>query len=165
MLVTDKKSVLNNTVCSYEEREVQLQEKEKALNRKKNSPFKEFIQTNKKTIPNRRDMVMKNKVAYAILLTIEEHMDKYNCVACSYKVFMETLGVSKSSIANAIALLKKENFIEVYKSGTTNVYVVNSELDWQNWGTNYKYAKFNTKMIISESEQDKKTKEKIKYIK
>ena len=50
------------------------------------------------------------------------------------------------------------NFIDVKKSSTTNVYLLNKQLVWKSWGKNYKYAEFDAKVIISESEQEKPTK-------
>lgn len=38
-----------------------------------------------------------------------------------------------------------------------NVYLINKEIAWKSWGTNYKYAKFGTQIIISESEQERAT--------
>ena len=48
-------------------------------------------------------------------------------------------------------------FVDVKKSGVTNVYLLNKTLVWKSWGTNYKYAKFADTVIISESEQEKPT--------
>lgn len=38
-----------------------------------------------------------------------------------------------------------------------NVYLINKEIAWKSWGTNYKYAKFGAQIIISESEQERAT--------
>ena len=63
--------------------------------------------------------------------------------------------MSRATVARAVKTLKERGFITVYKSGGTNVYAVNKNLAWSSWGKNYKYAKFDAKIIISESEQEK----------
>ncbi len=63
--------------------------------------------------------------------------------------------MGRTSASNAIKILKEYNFITVYKSGTSNVYSINKNLAWSSWGNNFKYAKFDAKILISESEQEK----------
>lgn len=52
-------------------------------------------------------------------------------------------------------MLREKKFIDIKKSGTANVYLLNKELVWKSRGKNYKYAEFGAKVIISESEQEK----------
>jgi hypothetical protein len=40
--------------------------------------------------------------------------------------------------------------------------MLNKRLYWNSWGTNYAYAQFGANIIISASEQDKETQEKIR---
>ena len=92
-------------------------------------------------------------------------MDDYNAVICSYKVLQENFGVSQVTVARAIKILKEKQYIEVYKSGTSNVYAINKNIVWNSWGTNYDYAKFGANIILSESEQEKSVQAKIKAVK
>ena len=62
--------------------------------------------------------------------------------------------ISKPTVTRAIRILKDHNFIDTAKTGTTNIYFINKELVWKSWGTNYKYAEFGAKIIVSESEQE-----------
>ena len=66
----------------------------------------------------------------------------------------EILSYSRQTFLAAVSLLKKHKFVDVKKSGTSNVYLINKELYWKSQGTNHRYAKFGAKIIISESEQD-----------
>ena len=84
-------------------------------------------------------------------------MDHYNAVICSYKVLQEVFGYSRVTISEAIKLLKKYKYIDTKKSGTSNIYMVNKYLYWNSWGTNFAYAEFDAKVIISTSEQDEDT--------
>ena len=70
------------------------------------------------------------------------------------------LGYSRQTLSTAVALLKEHKYIDVKKSGTSNVYLINKELYWKSWGKNHQYAEFGAKIIISETEQDE-TKKKI----
>ena len=74
----------------------------------------------------------------------------------------EVFGYSRAAISEAIKLLKEHKFIEVKKTGTSNIYMINKQLYWNSWGTNYAYAEFGAKIIISASEQDKDTQAKVK---
>lgn len=92
-------------------------------------------------------------------------MDDYNAVMCSNKVISEALGIGRTTVSTSIKVLKDNGFITIYKSGTSNVYAVNKELAWSSWGTNYKYAKFGAKIIISQSEQEKITEPQLQSVK
>ena len=52
--------------------------------------------------------------------------------------------------------------MKVGKSGTTNIYMVNKELYWHSYGTNYARAEFGAKIIVSADEQEPAEREKIK---
>jgi hypothetical protein len=82
-------------------------------------------------------------------------MDSYNAVMCSYRVFEEVLNLSKQTITRSIKILKDNGFIAIYKSGTSNVYIVNDNLAWSSWGNNKKYCKFPTNVILSYSENER----------
>jgi Mn-dependent DtxR family transcriptional regulator len=81
-------------------------------------------------------------------------MDGYNAIVCSNKVIQDALSISRPTVTRAIKILKDYNFIKIAKTGTANVYYINSELVWKSWGTNHRYAEFGAKIIIAESEQE-----------
>ena len=132
--------------------------------RKKKSPFIKWTQQNndEEAQKVRYWLMKKSPIAYCVMDFLASNMDNYNAVICSYKVMQEVFGYSRAALAEAIKLLKEYKFIEVRKSGTSNIYMINKELYWNSWGTNYAYAEFGAKIIISSSEQDKDTQEKIK---
>ena len=133
-----------------EEKETEL-----AKHRKK-SPFYDWLQVNNADdIFKAEDwLIKKSPVAYRLLRFLAKEMDNYNAIICSFKVMEEVLGYSRQTLSAAVSLLKKHKFIDVKKSGTSNVYLINKELYWKSWGTNHRYAKFGARIIISESEQD-----------
>lgn len=157
--VGKNKNVLNPNSLSFEEREAQLA-KEAELEdfknkREKNSPFSNFYQFNRDHTKEVIWLATHQPKAQVVLLFLLDQMDNYNAVVCSYQVLQEALGMSRATVARAVKTLKERGFITVYKSGGTNVYAVNKNLAWSSWGKNYKYAKFDAKIIISESEQEK----------
>lgn len=145
---------MNTLVRQLEiEREKEIEQEE--IKKAKSSPFKKFYQVNKEMTKERLWLIGKYPRAYQILVFMESQMDNYNALIASYKVFQEALDIAQATVARNIKVLKEHNFIDIYKSGTANVYVINKRLSWNSWGTNYRYAKFDAKIILSESEQDK----------
>ena len=143
----------------YEQRERDLQAAEKAeqekWEREKQSPYKDFTQFN---LEHTEDWIALNKkshIATEILMFLMKNSDRYNALVCSVNVLSEALGYGRTSISNAIKILKNSGFVDIKKSGNTNVFLINKEIAWKSWGKNYRYATFGAKIIISESEQEK----------
>ena len=136
-----------------------LQQENKML-RERRSPFAEWAQLNldSRVIQATHALIRKSPVAYDVYLFILDKMDQRNALVCSMSVFCEALGFSRQTISKAIKVLKERQFIDVRKSGTTNVYLLNSELAWKSWGNGYRYAEFNANVLLSESDQIVKTK-------
>lgn len=130
---------------------------------RKKSPYKKWIQVNNSQEAYKVEdwLVAKSPTAYRIFRFLASNMDKYNAVICSYKVMQEKFGYSRVTLSEAIKLLKEHKFIAIAKSGTSNVYMINKQLYWNSWGTNYAYAEFGAKVIISASEQEKEFQEEI----
>ena len=131
-----------------------LQE-ENIMLRERRSPFAEWAQLNldSRVIQATHALIRKSPVAYDVYLFILDKMDQKNALVCSMSVFCEALGFSRQTISKAIKVLKERQFIDVRKSGTTNVYLLNSELAWKSWGNGYKYAEFNANVLLSASDQ------------
>lgn len=160
---------LNTNSMTFDERQKQLEEqaqKEKeVLERTKKSPFKSFVQVNKEAYKAEDWLMAKSPISYRIFKFLINNMDDYNAVICSYKVLQETFGVSQDTVRRAIKILKEKQYIDVYKSGTSNVYAINKNIVWNSWGTNYDYAKFGVNIILSESEQEERVRARIKAVK
>ena len=125
------------------------------------SPYRNFLQVNKDNYKAEAWLMRKSPIAYQILRFIVQNMDNFNALICSYKVIEETLQVSHSTVARAIKLLQEHKYLYVAKSGTTNIYMINKELYWHSYGTNYARAAFGAKIIISADEQEKGYREEI----
>lgn len=148
---------------SFSDRSRQLEQEERAEEEAikkqkediKKSPFERFYQVNQDNSKYLTKLAIEQPKALAILLFIIENMDGYNALMASYKVFQEKFDISRTTASNCIKYLKEHGFLYVYKSGTSNVYVVNNTLVWKSWGKNTKYCKFPANIILAESEQEK----------
>lgn len=139
------------------EKDLQIEslQRENKMLRDRNSPFSTWAQLNldDNVIQATHALIRKSPVAYDVYLFILDKMDQKNALVCSMNVFCEALGFSRQTISRAIKILRERQFIDVKKSGTTNVYLLNSELAWKSWGNGYKYAEFNANVLLSASDQ------------
>lgn len=126
---------------------------ERSLKESRRSPFTNFYQINKDHSEDLMWLIAENPTAYRILLFLLDHMDKYNAVMCSHAVLSDYFGLSRSTVSRAVKLLKEKNFVYIYKSGTTNVYVTNPDIAWNSWGTNRKFCQFPANVVMTMSEQ------------
>lgn len=156
MIVVKKPKKLNETSFKHRKKELEAQEQieQEQIQKAKKSPFSHFYQVNKDNADFLSSCLDENPKALKILLFIFSHMDKYNAVVCSYKVFQEALNMSKSTVQRSIAYLKDNGFISVGKSGTSNVYIANDNLVWNSWGNNREYCEFPANVVLSKSEQE-----------
>ena len=149
-----------------EEKKQRLAKQEEAERRAaedaKKGPYRSFLQVNDDNYKAEAWLMKKSPIAYQVLRFITHNMDNYNALICSYKVIEETLQVSHSTVARAIQLLQEHKYLHIAKSGTTNIYMVNKELYWHSYGTNYARAEFGAKIIISADEQGAAEREEIK---
>lgn len=158
----------NLNEVSFEQRardlKAQEEQEQEELKRQRKSPFSRFYQVNKDNSEYLRSCLKENPKALEVLFFIFDHMDKYNAVVCSYKVFQEALGMGQATVARSIKYLKDHGFLYVYKTGTSNVYVANKDLVWNSWGTNYDYCEFPANVVLSASEQEERIKVRDKRI-
>lgn len=144
--------------------ELEKQEKQRELlkEREKKCEYNNWMQVNLDNTRAMRELAKKSPTGMQIFLFITEQMDGYNALVCSRTVMAEALELSLASVARGIAYLAEHNFIKIGKVGSTNVYHANSELVWKSWSTNKRYAEFNARVIIAETEQQPQPKSKIK---
>ena len=77
--------------------------------------FSSFYQVNKDNSEYLRSCLKENPKALELLFFIFDHMDKYNAVVCSYKVFQEALGIGQATVARSVKYLKDNGFLYIYK--------------------------------------------------
>jgi hypothetical protein len=62
------------------------------------------------------------------------------------------MGIAKRTAQNSIAALADAKFLQVLKSGKSNVYIINSRVAWQG-ERGMRYAAFNAEIVLAEIEQ------------
>lgn len=120
----------------------------------KNTDFVMFFRTHLKEV---REISKQDATAGALFLFFCEQMDQSNALVCSIETIGELCGFGVATVHRKIKFLKDNGFIDVQKSGTANVYFVNSRIAWTSARAGREYAKFHANVILSGKEQDKKT--------
>jgi len=128
-----------------------------------------FVQLSRGYLKQMRYLARKSPLAHEILYYFVEHMGRTtNAVVCSYKVLTEVMGVSRTSVANAIQVLKNDNWIDAVKIGNATAYCVNDRVFWQAARNQRKYAIFSATVVAAESEQPSdyhtKSKQKLTHV-
>ena len=152
-IINEEKDHIHNKYA-FEERKKELEyeqqkEIEKQEKDKKNS---NFVMIYREHMPEIRWLMKKSRYASNIFNFILEHMDYNNALMCSYQVFMDYFEISSETVRKSIKILKENGFVDVLKSGTSNVYIVNQEIAWTSWDNQKKYCKFNGNILISATE-------------
>lgn len=119
------------------------------------SPFSEWVQLNQNGLQHLMMLNTISPLATNILYFLIKNANNYNCVIVSQSTLGKVFDKSITSINLAIKKLKEHNFINIQKDGRGNMYFVNANLMWKSYGTNYKFAEFNAKIIFSQEELKK----------
>jgi hypothetical protein len=76
-----------------------------------------------------------------------------NGVLMSLDALVGITGLSKRTVQNSIKALAEARFIQVLKSGKSNIYIINSQVAWQG-PRGHRFAVFNAEIMVTEGEQD-----------
>lgn len=128
------------------------------------SRFKNWGQWNYDKTEKFEKIAAKNGLAAAVFLYLARKSDKYNKVICSYKVLQEQFNVSERTVGRAIQCLEENGLITIYKTGTSNVYVLDNNITWKSNGWRNEYCEFDATVIMTRSEQRKQRCEKMKVV-
>lgn len=113
-----------------------------------------FIQFYEDNIDLFSKITMENSKALSVFWWILKRMDTNNALVVSQQALAEALNVSRQTIYSAVLYLKKEKVLAVLKSGSTNIYAINSEIAWKSNAPNKKFAHFTAKVYLTSEEQD-----------
>ena len=107
----------------------------------------------RKHIADIADLGRADPLALAIWLWIVERMGSDNALVCSMTPLVEQFEKSRQTISKKINFLKRSRYLDILKSGTTNVYVINAELVWTTNAKRRTHAEFRASVVLSASEQ------------
>lgn len=119
----------------------------------------EFVQLSKIYMDETVSLANHAPAAFTVLMTLVKQMNKANSVMISNESLERICGVSNSTIKRAIKILREQQWIDVLKVGTSNVYRVNSNVFWQDRADG-KWASFQAQVVLNFDEQDETTKKK-----
>ncbi len=94
----------------------------------------------------------KNQTAYRLFMFLVKHMDGLNALCVSGKALSEFLGLSRQTISLNVKFLRDNGWIDVLKQGTSNVYIVNSDVVWTSYDYQKKYCRFQGNILLSDRE-------------
>ncbi len=128
---------------------------------------KDFVKLYRRFIQQISDLGLENPSALRVLLFLIRHMDGLNAIGVSQKLISEMVGYSRQTVSSAVKYLHEHGWIEIYKLGKANIYVVNSSVVWTSYADQKAYSKFQGSIMLSSEdnwELPKSDKGKLKYL-
>lgn len=116
-----------------------------------------FVQVSRKYLDDLDELAFRSPAARKLLTSLVKAMNRQNAVMVSQASLVKLTGLSAPTIKRAVALLREQQWIEVLKVGTSNVYRVNSSVFWQARADG-RWASFSAEVVLNFDEQDEVTK-------
>ncbi|MBR8361666.1 hypothetical protein KDW10_30520 [Burkholderia vietnamiensis] len=116
-----------------------------------------FVQVSRKYLDELDELAFRSPAARKLLTTLVKAMNKQNAVMVSQASLVKLTGLSAPTIKRAVALLREQQWVEVLKVGTSNVYRINSSVFWTARADG-RWASFAAEVIVNFDEQDEVTK-------
>lgn len=113
-----------------------------------------FVMFFREEMHSLRKVAIDDGKALSVLMLLTEHMDHTNSLVVSRDAIAEILELSVPTVDRKLKFLKEKNFISVIKSGTSNIYTVNSKIAWTTYANKKQYAKFTSNVLVSRTEQN-----------
>lgn len=111
-----------------------------------------FVQLNRDFMMDIAKLGRENPTALDIFMLISQNMDGNNALCISMKALEEALELSRSTISRGVKYLKDKGWLCVMKTGTSNVYIINPDIEWTSWANQKQYCKFTTNIIVTPTE-------------
>lgn len=95
-----------------------------------------------------------NSMALAVLHFMTSRLHRgTNAVVMSHTAIAALMAISDRTVRTATQNLAKANFIQILKSGSSNVYVINHRVAWQG-KRGARFAAFGADLLVYEAEQE-----------
>jgi hypothetical protein len=118
-----------------------------------------WLQSDKASHQAMWQLALKHPMALAVLHFMISKLSRGTSgVIISAPAMARQMGISERSAKSATAVLRDAQFVQILKSGNTNVYIVNSKVAWQG-NRGMRYASFNAQILVDEQEQQKSIEE------
>jgi len=148
------RDILNDNSRTFEERQKELEEigKLKAEIRDLEKRNSNFVMLFRESMPEFGWLIQKSGISARIFAFILEHMDTTNALICPAQILIDRFDISLSTVRRCMKLLYDNGFIDILKSGSSNVYVVNHAVAWTSWESGKQYCQFDGKILVSKTE-------------
>lgn len=169
MTFQEKIDQLNAKARQQQLAETEKTEEEARERAKKDDNFYKIFKTNAGSVKI-RELIAISPPAAQIFMFLAEQADRTNAVVASGKALASYLKISEPTISRALKLLSKkdginEPYLEIVKSGGTNVFILNPDIVWSAWKTGKDYCLFgDAKILISLNEQDVGVKKRLNVL-
>ena len=110
---------------------------------------KDFVKMYRKFIKAIADLSMKNPTALTILLFLIRNMDGLNAIGVSTTAIGSLTGYSRQTVSKSIKYLKENGWIEIFKQGTSNIYVINPDVVWTSYAEQKAYCNMKSSLLLS----------------
>lgn len=122
---------------------------------RKLSQNKDFIQLKEQHMALFRELNLKNHKAMNFLMFMLEHMNRNNALIVSRETLAEIFNVSTPTIDRWVKFCKDNDLLRTARTGSSNIYHVNSTIAWKAKAEKRKFAQFTAEVIVSKSEQER----------
>lgn len=120
-----------------------------------------WVQTDKKAHQAMWQLGIKHPMALSVLHFMVSRLNKgTNGVVISAAALAKQMGIAPRTVQSTITILRDCKFVQVLKTGNTNIYIINAHVAWQG-ERGSRFASFNAEIIVDEKEQDKSVEELI----
>jgi hypothetical protein len=114
-----------------------------------------WVQTEKKAHQAMWKLGVKHPMALSVLHFMVSRLNRgTNGVVISANALSQQMGISTRTVQTTIAVLRDCKFVQVLKTGNTNIYIINSQIAWQG-ERGQRFSSFNAEILIHENEQEK----------
>lgn len=114
-----------------------------------------WLQSDKAAHKQMWQLGLKHPMALAVLhFMISKLQRGTSGIIISAPALARQMEISERSAKSAVAVLRDMKFVQILKSGNTNVYIVNSRVAWQG-NRGMRHASFNAQLLVDEQEQTK----------
>jgi len=115
---------------------------------------KNFIQLSEIYMQTFIKLNTENSSGFNFFMFLLDKMDRRNAILISRDTLAALFNVKVLTISRWTRWCKDKKLIDVVKSGSSNIYCVNSNLAWKAGADKKHYAKFTTEVIVSKEEQE-----------
>lgn len=127
----------------------------------------DFVMLYRRFIAQIADLGAENTTALRVLLFLIKHMDGTNAIGAPQKLIADMMGVSRQTVNGAIRYLEDNGWIQTYKLGKANIYVVNPDVVWTSYADQRTYCKFKGTLLLAGEDNwaiSRKDRTQVKYL-